>query len=264
MKKTEHRPTERVLDILELLSSNSAEGLTLTEIADLIQAPKSTIYPIIHTMSQRKFIYMDKNTSKYSIGISSYCVGVSYTNNMNVLEFIKLQMEHIVNCSGEICQLGILDKDKVLYIAKVDSDEPIRLISSVGKRLPAYCTALGKSLLCDKSKDELKNLYPNGLKAYTENTITDFDELYNQLLKAKVDMFTSEYSEINDYTSCIAAPLFKDSKIIAALSVSVPSFRANDEKLQSIKNLLLEARLKIETFFRENNIDTDMFTFNNF
>lgn len=263
MKKTEHRPTERVLDILELLSSNS-EGLTLTEIATSIEAPKSTIYPIIHTMSKRKFIYMDKNTGKYIVGISSYCVGVSYTNNMNVLEFIKLQMEHIVNCSGEICQLGILDTDKVLYIAKVDSDEPIRLVSSVGKRLPAYCTALGKALLCDKSIDELKVLYPNGLEAYTENTITDFDELYSQLVQAKIDMFTSENSEINDYTYCIAVPLFKDSEIIAAISVSVPSFRSTDEKLKLIKNLLLESRLKIETFFRENNIDTDMFTFNNF
>lgn len=119
MKKTEHRPTERVLDILELLSSHP-EGLTLTEISDKIKSPISTIYPIVHTMSERKFLYSDKNTSRYSIGISSYGVGISYANNTNVFKFIKMQMQYIVNQAKEICQLGVLDKNEVFYIAKVN------------------------------------------------------------------------------------------------------------------------------------------------
>ena len=43
MATTEHRPTERVLDILELLS-NSEEGMTLTELAKALNAPKSTMF----------------------------------------------------------------------------------------------------------------------------------------------------------------------------------------------------------------------------
>ena len=231
MKKNEHRPTERVLDILEVLSSNT-EGLTLTEIATAIEAPKSSILPVVHTMCSRKFIFMDKNTSKYTIGISSYYIGKSYSSSKNVLEFIKSEMRYIVKKSGEICQLGILDGNKVLYIEKVDSDEPIRLISSIGKRLPAYCTSIGKSLLINKTLDELKELYPDGLKAFTQNT------------------------------SCISIPLLKDSKAIASLSVSIPTFRFSDEKFELIKNILLEVRFKIETFFKENDIDADIFMFN--
>ena len=55
MATTEHRPTERVLDILELLS-NSEEGMTLTELAKALNAPKSSIMPLVHTMTARKFI----------------------------------------------------------------------------------------------------------------------------------------------------------------------------------------------------------------
>ena len=64
MATTEHRPTERVLDILELLS-NSEEGMTLTELAKALNAPKSSIMPLVHTMTARNFIYMqkDKNTA---------------------------------------------------------------------------------------------------------------------------------------------------------------------------------------------------------
>ena len=253
MKKNEHRPTERVLDILEVLSSNT-EGLTLTEIATAIEAPKSSILPVVHTMCSRKFIFMDKNTSKYTIGISSYYIGKSYSSSKNVLEFIKSEMRYIVKKSGEICQLGILDGNKVLYIEKVDSDEPIRLISSIGKRLPAYCTSIGKSLLINKTLNELK--------AFTQNTITDFEKLEKELIEAKTNGYAIEKSEINDYTSCISIPLLKDSKAIASLSVSIPTFRFSDEKFELIKNILLEVRFKIETFFKENDIDADIFMFN--
>ena len=73
MATTEHRPTERVLDILELLS-NSEEGMTLTELAKALNAPKSSIMPLVHTMTARNFIYMQKNTLRYFIGVATYSV----------------------------------------------------------------------------------------------------------------------------------------------------------------------------------------------
>lgn len=65
MATTEHRPTERVLDILELLS-NSEEGMTLTELAKALNAPKSSIMPLVHTMTARNFIYMQKGYASLS------------------------------------------------------------------------------------------------------------------------------------------------------------------------------------------------------
>ena len=56
MPSNEHRPTERVLDILELLSTN-ANGMTLSELSRALDAPKSSIMPLVHTMTARKFIY---------------------------------------------------------------------------------------------------------------------------------------------------------------------------------------------------------------
>ena len=102
----------------------------------------------------------------------------------------------------------------------------------------------------------------NGLKAFTQNTITDFEKLEKELIEAKTNGYAIEKSEINDYTSCISIPLLKDSKAIASLSVSIPTFRFSDEKFELIKNILLEVRFKIETFFKENDIDADIFMFN--
>ena len=59
-----HNPTLRVLNILEALASNS-NGLTLTEISEAINSPKSTIFPIVQTMVDKKFIFFNKNSYTY-------------------------------------------------------------------------------------------------------------------------------------------------------------------------------------------------------
>lgn len=247
--KEEHKPTKRVLDILDILATTT-KGMTLTEIAKAIDSPKSTLHPIIQTMVQKKYIFFDENTYRYFIGIKTFCIGSAYTNNLNLLDIIKDEMKYVVKKTNEICQLGILNKDKVLYIAKVDSERAIRIISNVGKEFPAYCTALGRALLCNETLEKLKELYPEGLKKYTKNTISDFEELYKELEKVKKDSIAIEYSEIMDDLVCIAIPLVRNKKIIAAMSVSIPSFRVNNEKIKEIKETLLQSKEKIETILK--------------
>jgi len=258
--KKEHRPTSRVLDILELLSSSS-EGYTLTEIATEIGTPKSSIFPVIHTMNQRKFISMNKQTYKYKIGINAFAIGSYYLQNLDFLSFIKEEMRHIVDKSLETCQLGILDNGDVLYIAKIDSLEPIRLISSVGKRVPAYCTALGKALLCDYSNSMLRTLYSNGLKSFTKNTITNFDVLHDQLVTIRENNISMECEESTEHIKCIAVPVYKDNRIVLSISVTIPTFRETPEKIELVKKLLIQTKNKIEILFSNLNIDINAFTF---
>lgn len=260
MQESEHRPTARVLDILELLAAN-ADGLTLTEIAASIGAPKSSIFPLIRTMTQRKFIFGNQNSSKYRIGIAAYVVGSSYTNNMTTLQFIHSEMKQITTKCGESCQLGVLDKNMVLYIAKVESEAPIRLASYVGKRLPPYCSAIGKSLLSDKSIEEIKSWYPDGLKAYTPNTITDFSRLEKELAQIRTSGIAKEQAEIAEHIYCMSIPLRKDDKIVTALSISYPDFRAEKGKEDLMRSCLTDAKTKIETYFRDHDVNIEELTF---
>lgn len=262
MNKLEHRPTARVLNILELLTTNQ-EGFTLTEISGILNAPKSSILPILQTMVIKRFISLNMATYKYTLGLNSLFVGSSFTNNIGTIQFIKSEMKAIVKETNEICQMGILDKNNILYLAKIDSENPIRIISYVGKKLPAYCTALGKALIFDKTLDELKALYPEGLKSFTKNTITDFNELENQLKIIKKTMVAIEHGEINDHTFCIAVPLLKNNKILASISVSIPFFTYSDNKKNEVISCLLKAKKSIERFFETNdNVEHELFSIN--
>ena len=254
MATTEHRPTERVLDILELLS-NSESGMTLTELSKALEAPKSSIMPLVHTMRSRNFIYMQSEPLRYFIGVATYTVGISYNNHQTSLQFIKQEMEKISSICDETCQLGIQSRNMILYIAKVESSQPIRLISSVGKQLPLYCTSLGRALLAYKSDDEIRNMFPSTLKSYTPNTVTNIDAFLKELVATRERGYAMEREETNHLINCIAVSLNYHNNPIAAISVSIPTFRLNEQKIQETVNVLFEAKRNIESHFKTFGVD---------
>lgn len=144
----------------------------------------------------------------------------------------------------------------LLYVAKEESDEPIRLISHVGKHLPLYCTAMGKILLTYKTPSEIRELYPNGLEPVTPKTVVDFDELFQTLNQFRSQNYAIEHEEATEHIHCAAVALCKEDIPVAGLSVSVPGFRMTEEKCDLIIRLLKDAKQKIETYFRDCDIDT--------
>lgn len=254
MSFTEHQPTKRVIAVLEVLAS-SQEGMSLSEIARAIHASKGTISPVIHTLAKRKLIFSNKATQKYQIGINAYCIGASYAENMGVIDYIRSIMKDIMEQSREMCLMGILDGRHILYLAKVDSDEPLRIVAQVGSRIPAHCTALGKAILSNYRSEEIKALYPDGLTALTSNSITDFSLLEKQLEVVRKTNIAFENGESNEYSNCLAVPLSKDGRVIAAISICIPAYRHTEEKNQLIKKLLFDAKEKIELYFRTHEID---------
>jgi DNA-binding IclR family transcriptional regulator len=256
MVSTGHQPTIRVVDILELLGT-SAEGLTLTEIANGIGASKSTLLPVVHTLARRNFVLFDKNTFRYSTGLAAYCVGASYANGKTAFQFIRTVMEDIVRRSGEICQMGVLEKGQILYIAKVDSDQPVRIASHVGKRLPAYAAALGKVLLASKTMPEIKKLYPKGMPPRTPKTVSGFAALARQLQQVKARGYAYECGEVIEQTECFAVALSKQDRAFAALSVSIPVFRSTDKNKELIVSLLKESRDKIASYLNARDVEID-------
>ena len=253
MNPTEHRTTNRVLDILELLAS-SETGYSLTEFSKIIGAPKSSIFPMIHTLESRHYISLNPNTLKYTIGVSTFAIGSTYVNNQNLLSHISEEMSKLVEICNETCSLGILDGPNVLYIAKKDSPQSLRLVTYVGKQVSANCTALGKCLLCKMQFEEILELFPDKMPSCTKYSITDINIFYNQLKQVEAEGFAYENEEFSEQIQCIAVPIMKNGKPIVAVSVSIPSFRNDNKKIEIIKRELLNIKLKAELLLRNSDM----------
>lgn len=244
-----HNPTLRVIKILEVLMGQP-EGMTLTEISKTCGMPKGSISPIIHTLAACKFLKTDTVTGKYSIGIRCYEIGNEYLTQMDVFDEIKEIAKKIVDKCSETFHFAIRDGQNVVYLMKQDSPETIRMVSSIGKRIPAYGTAIGKALLSGISDEEVRELYPDGLSKITEKTIDDLSVLCGQLYEVRNTKVAYETEESSLNVTCIAMPIERKREVVAAISVSIPIFRASDEKKELIKKVLFEAKNEIEDLIR--------------
>ena len=244
MTQGQHRATARVLDILESLSG-SEEGLTLTELSQALDAPKSSLFPIVHTLEERRYLRQDDGTGRYTMGPRALVLGAAFSADRGLAPITQVMKEVASKCQ-ETCQMGILDQDRVLYVAREDAPQPIRLISWVGTRLPANATAVGKALLSGLTNEEVRALYAGGLPRLTEQTITDVETLLAQLEAVRRGELAMEREESTDQLACWAAPLRRKGTVFAALSISVPLFRCREEKIELVRRSLLTAQAEIE------------------
>lgn len=242
--KNMHRSTGRVLDILELVAANPSQ-YTLTDICRELDSPKSSLYPILYTLTARHFLALDGN-SHYRIDYSAHQVGNAYLHQLNFLDEVETILTNLTNVCLETSHFATLAGGDVLYLKKIDSPEFIRMTSRVGITLPAYGTSLGKALLMDYELNDLKKLYPEGMKALTPNTITDFQVLMDQIHEARIKGYTYETEESTPYIRCYAVPIRQKDKVVAAISVAIPIFRFSEEKASLVRSLLFDAKNKVE------------------
>lgn len=254
MNKDEHKATGRVLDILELLSEKT-DGLSLTEIAQELDAPKSSLLPILRTMCDRNFLCLSaEDRNHYRIAYQTFIVGSAYGSNEMLLSFLRQRMREMVEDIKEIAQLAVLSGGNSYYLIRVETDNPITLRSQAEKMLPAYCTGVGKALLSGLSMDEIHALYPKGLTVYTPNTIHSFELLEQQLREIRNKGFAYEHGELVPGVECVATPIYSGEHVVAAASFAIPDYRIDEAKRERARFLLGQFRAAAQECFEKLNI----------
>ena len=127
--KNIHRSTSRVLDILELVAENPSE-YTLTDICSATHSPKSSLYPILYTLTARHYLAIDNN-SHYRIDYAAHKIGTAYLSQMNFLDEVEKILTNLTNICLETSHFATLANGEVLYLKKIDSPETIRMTSRV-------------------------------------------------------------------------------------------------------------------------------------
>lgn len=262
MAQTAHRSTSRVLDIMELLSS-SVEGHTLTEIAQALDSPKSSILPMLQTMTARGFIDLNYRTNRYTIGLGLYFAASIYRSKISVNRFIDLEMQHVTFQIGESCCLGVLSGKDVLFLHRTNPVENVICHKSPGQTELGCIGAMGKALLCDYKLDELTELFFKN-----DGRLPPDVNLYRthiQMEETRQTGIAYEYGEVESCIHCVATPIRMDEQVVAALGIVLPTTRMNPEKvMNATKSLQVSAR-RIENILAvSDEILVEIFSLNGF
>ena len=227
-----HKPTLRVLQILELLSG-AGEPQRLADISRTLDIPKSTLLPILQTMTENRYLARDAS-DRYCLGMAILGAAAAAGKLHGPAKCIKACLKELVEEFDETCYYGVLDGNQVLYVEKMESRQPLRMLTAIGHKLPAYATGIGKALLTDHTRPQLEAMYPKGLTPLTKKTVGDFSALAAQLAQAKADGYAWEIEESTEHIRCFAVPVRKNGSIIGAVSMAIPLFRYRQEKQKEI------------------------------
>lgn len=226
---------ERGIKILELLE-RTKDGLTFGELLEKTGIPKPSLARILNLLESYNFI-RNSTDGRYRLGFKLLSLGYSVYTNLDLVREAKPFLTRLVDLTGETAELAILDREEILYIDKVESPEPIRLVARIGSRYKTlHCTAVGKIFLAYMGKDFLKDYLSRvGPPPFTEKTITDENTLIEELNLVRMKGYAFDDEEVRLGVRRIAAPVFDSLKgLVAVIGIAGPTFRITIEKKEEL------------------------------
>ncbi len=236
---------DRAFDILELLSLEK-DGLGVTEIGNRIGLHKSTVHRILSAMAERGYIEKS-GKGAYKLGLKLIEISSVYLNSIELKTEARPYLWELTSRLNQTTHLAILEGNEAVYIDKVDVMTSIRLYSQIGRRIPVYCSGLGKCLLSGLDESKLQEVVDScSFKKLTDNTIMDKEQLLLQVTEARKNGWALDNEEHESGVRCIAAPVFDyRGKVIAAVSVSGPANAVTPDRDQETGKMVKDIALNI-------------------
>ncbi len=227
----------RTLDVLEALAESPRPFLALSA---QLSIPKSSLHGILRTLTQRGWVEQGAG-GMLQLGLHAVQVGSAYLEADATVTRTAPLLDRLAAATGETVQLARLDGADVVYLAKRDSIHPVRLISTVGSRLPAHATSLGKALLAGRDDEQVRACLTFPLPALTGNTITSWKGLAAELRATRARSYAADREEAAEGLCCFGiAPAHQQP--VDAISISVPAYRLSKRRAQELIGALLEVR----------------------
>jgi IclR family transcriptional regulator, KDG regulon repressor len=235
-------PVWKALQVLEFVAE-SGRAVSLTEAAEAVGLPKTTVFRYLHTLSASTFLQHKPSEDRYELGARFRALART-DRSLNRLREVSLPiMRDLLQQFDETINLAIESDGAMIYIEVVESTRHLRIGARIGSREPMHTTALGKAFLAyldDTSRDAL--IGPGSLSAKTYRSLRDSKVLRRQLASVRDIGYAVETGENEDGAICIGVPILDDlSRPIAALSLSAPVRRQTKALLERASKALTAA-----------------------
>jgi len=207
----------------------------LAEIAHHSRMPRQTVYRIARQLEDAGLIRRELDCEGYTVGADLLDISVNALRLVNRSLPIRGVLRDLVDDVGETCNVGILDRDQIVYVERVECDWPLRLQFGPGSRVSVHATAIGKLLLAYlPSRTRTRILSTQNLTRYTEHTVTDVDVLDKQFRKIRKTGFAVNDQENLHGIVAMAVPVFDARRrVVAGLAIHAARARMDPAELET-------------------------------
>lgn len=242
----------KALDILEVLSNKGEQGVS--EIARQLTLDRSTTFRIISTLKSKGYLCQNPENKKYSNSFKLFEMGNHVVHNMGLKKEAFPFLRDLAEKTHEAVNIAVRHDKSVIYIDKIESNSTIKVDLNIGRRVPLYCTGLGKIFLAFLPEDAVKALLsPEPFKQFTPQTLTDLKSIRSELILIRSQGYALDNEEYVEGLLCIAAPVFGyKGDLIASISVALPKYIYfdNTEKMSEIRDHVVAIAKKLSHHFQ--------------
>jgi DNA-binding IclR family transcriptional regulator len=200
------------------------------------------VHELLGTLADRSYLVMVPGQPlRYRLGVRLFQLGSVFAQQLDLTREAQGVAAEVAAECDETVHVAILEGTDVIYIARVESTHPVRMVSAVGRRLPAHCTGVGKMLLSGLSPAAVEALYPKqkSLPTMTPNSISSLVRLKAELADIDERGLAYDEAESSEDVHCVAAGVRDHTgEMVAAMSISVPTTRWDDARREALTELV--------------------------
>lgn len=236
---------DKVLEVL-LLFDESRPELTVDEISELIDAPRSTTYRYVRTLRDKGFLEKTADGG-FRLGPRLLELGHVARAKLDLGDIALPVMEDIARQARETVLLTRLFGRNAVCVERVEGPQAVRITFERGQVQPLHAGASSKILLAymDESKWDEHLVLP--LEGFTERTVTDPERLKDQLRAIRRQGYCDSEGEVDPGARAVAVPILDSrERLIAGLSTAGPAFRIDDATVDRHLALLRSGVVKIQ------------------
>lgn len=234
---------ERALAILEILARSGEAGVT--GIAAEIGVHKSSAFRLVATLEKSGLVEQCEDRGKYRLGMGILRLAGATTVRLDVVHEARPICRKLASATGETVNIAVLSEHSALYLDQVAGASSLQPQNWVGQHIPLHATSNGKVLLSGLTEEELGRTL-GSMPAYTDATITGKKRLYRELAEVRERGYATAVDELEVGLTALAAPIRNaHGDVVAALSVSGPTFRLDAERIEQALRPLLESAAEV-------------------
>lgn len=219
-------------------------SMTLSEVAERAKLSRAVTRRLLLTLEHLGYVLLQGR--QFSLTPRVLNLGFSYLGSLNVASLALPYMEGLAQDVKESCSLAVLEEYEIVYVQRVSVRKVMTIGLTVGARLPAFCTSLGRVLASSLDEESLHR-WLRGLKPqeHTRYTVTDKAAIEKELQRVASQGYAYTEREIEEGLCSIAVPVRDGTgATIAALNIGM-AYRAG-ARARALKDILPALRATAE------------------
>ncbi|MGW1976260.1 IclR family transcriptional regulator [Streptomyces sp. NPDC001889] len=218
------------------------------ELSRDLEISKSSTQRILASLERVGLAVMDENSRKYVIGPAALTLAWRHAANSDLVTAASEATARIAAATGETaCVSAVVDGRRVT-VYEVESSQPLRLITGVGRPYSLFSGATGRVLLSMLPEAHLDHLVREHVSA---TGATDAVEIVDRVAAARDRGYAFSRGEWIMGGCGVAVPIATQGTVTAALSIYGPEARLADQRMAELVPTLQAAAAQIAIRWRQ-------------